>query len=64
MAVRVTGEETNFKTMSRIALGEWYRINVGYNPIEDWPPTKLSELRERCQDYCEIRAYAEANPDW
>jgi hypothetical protein len=64
MSNRVTGEETNFKSMSRIELAAWYVINVGYDPIEDEPKTKLSDLRRTCREYCEIRAYAEANPDW
>jgi hypothetical protein len=64
MSNRITGKETKFNTMSRIELAAWYVHNVGYDPIEDEPRIKLSDLRRTCREYCEIRDYAEANPDW
>ena len=64
MSNRITGKETKFNTMSRAELVVWYVLNVGYDPIEDEPRTKLSDLRRTCREYCEARDYAEANPDW
>lgn len=61
MAIRITGDETNFKTMSRIELARWYEINVGYDPIEDEPRTTLGCLRRLCHEYREAVDEAEAN---
>lgn len=60
----VTGKETEFTTMTLADLAVWYTINIGYNPVEETPTLTVEELRRTCVEYCEIRGFAEKNPDW
>ena len=62
--VTVTGDETEFVTMSLADLAVWYTLNVGYDPVEENPALTVEELRRTCAEYCEDRAFAEKNPDW
>ncbi|TES72057.1 hypothetical protein [Pseudomonas syringae group genomosp. 3] len=63
-SVTVTGDETEFSTMSLADLAVWYTLNIGYDPVEETPTLTVEELRQTCTEYCEARAYAEKNPDW
>lgn len=60
----VTGDETEFASMSLADLAVWYTLNVGYDPVEETPALTVEELRQTCTEYCEARTYAEKNPDW
>jgi hypothetical protein len=40
----------DFNSMDKSALGEWYKNEVGYNPVEDDPAISLEELRENCKE--------------
>lgn len=63
-SVTVTGDETEFATMSLADLAVWYTLNVGYDPVEENPALTVEELRQKCADYCEFRAFAVKSPDW